>query len=73
MIVKLTRAARVPHEAGEIVEVSPDFANILFSQSAAVIVTDREKNNDNGNAEDTATGDTGDAPTPKAKKTKKKE
>lgn len=65
MIVKLTRAARVPHEAGEIVEVSPDFANILFSQGAAVIVTDGEKNNDTGDAEDT--------PAPKAKKTKKKE
>lgn len=65
MIVKLTRAARIPHEAGEIVEVSPDFANILFSQGAAVIVTDGEKNND--------PGDTGDAPAPKAKKTKKKE
>lgn len=62
MIVKLTRAARIPHEAGEIVEVSPDFANILFSQGAAVEMTDGEKNND-----------TGDAPAPKAKKTRKKE
>lgn len=68
MIVKLTRAARIPHEAGEIVEVSPDFANILFSQGAAVIVTDGEKNNGTGD-----TGDTGDTPAPKAKKTKKKE
>lgn len=64
MIVKLTRAARIPHEAGEIVEVSPDFANILFSQGAA-IMTDREKNND--------TNDPGETPAPKAKKSKKKE
>lgn len=62
MIVKLTRAARIPHEAGETVKVSPDFANILFSQGAAVIVTDGEK-------EETS----GDAPAPKTKKTKKKE
>lgn len=73
MIVKLTRAARIPHEAGEIVEVSPDFANILFSQGAAYM-TDGEKNNDTGDTGDTtAAGDTGDAPAPKAKKTKKKE
>ena len=71
MIVKLTKAARAPHEAGEIVEVSPDFANILFSQGAAVIVTDGEKNNDTNDTNDT--GDTADTPTPKAKKTKKKE
>ncbi|MBP3673287.1 MAG: hypothetical protein J6J18_05605 [Oscillospiraceae bacterium] len=63
MIVKLTRAARIPHEAGEIVKVSPDFAHILFSQGAAVEMTDGEK--------DTAT--TGDTPAPKATKTKKKE
>lgn len=68
MIVKLTRAARIPHEAGEIVEVSPEFANILFSQGAAVIVTNGEKNTA---ANDT--GDTGAAPKPKAKKTRKKE
>lgn len=70
MIVKLTRAARVPHEAGEIVEVSPDFANILFSQGAAVIVTDGEKDKPTGDTEDTA------ADTPalaKTKTTKKKE
>lgn len=71
MIVKLTRAARIPHEAGEIVEVSPDFANILFSQGAAVIVTDGEKNNDTGDT--TNSKDTGDTPAPKDKKTKKKE
>ena len=70
MIVKLTRAARIPHEAGEIVKVSPDFANILFSQGAAVIVTDGEKDKPTGDTEDTATGDT---PAPKATKTKKKE
>ena len=68
MTVKLTRAARIPHEAGEIVEVSPDFANILFSQGAAVEMTDGEKNDDTND-----TNDTGDAPKPKTKKTKKKE
>lgn len=62
MIVKLTRAARIPHEAGEIVKVSPDFANILFSQGAAVNVTDGEKNKP-----------TGDTPATKTKTTKKKE
>lgn len=71
MIVKLTRAARIPHEAGEIVEVSPDFANILFSQGAAVAMTNGEKNDDTGNTGDTTAA--GDAPAPKAKKTKKKE
>lgn len=71
MIVKLTRAARVPHEAGEIVEVSPDFANILFSQGAAVIVTDGDKNKQPDDSADG--GNTGDAPATKAKKTKKKE
>lgn len=71
MIVKLTRAARIPHEAGEIVEVSPDFANILFSQGAAVEMTDGDKDNNTGDTKDTNV--TGDTPAPKAKKTKKKE
>ena len=36
MKVQLTRAARIRHEAGEIVEVSPAEAGFLFSTGSAV-------------------------------------
>ena len=36
MKVKLIRAARIRHEAGEIVEVSPAEAGFLFSTGSAV-------------------------------------
>lgn len=34
--IRLTRPARIRHEAGEIVEVSPDEANFLLSTESAV-------------------------------------
>ena len=40
MKVKLTRAARIRHEAGEIVEVSPAEAGFLFSTGSAVQATE---------------------------------
>ena len=40
MKLKLTRAARIRHEAGEIVEVSPAEAGFLLSTGSAVRVTD---------------------------------
>ena len=36
MKVRLTRAARIRHEAGEIIEVSPAEAGFLFSTGSAV-------------------------------------
>ena len=43
MKVKLLRAARVRHEAGEIVEVSPDVAHFLLSVGSAVNVEEAPK------------------------------
>ena len=40
MKVKLTRAARIRHNAGEIVEVSPAEAGFLLSTGSAVAVTE---------------------------------
>ena len=40
MKVKLLRAARIRHEAGETVEVSPAVAGFLFSTGSAVRVFD---------------------------------
>jgi len=72
MIVKLTRAARIPHEAGEIVEVSPDFAHILFSQGAAVGMTDGEKDEMPGETDGVAETDgAAEMPTTKPKTRKK--
>ena len=39
MKLKLTRAARIRHEAGEIVEVSPAEAGFLLSTGSAVEIT----------------------------------
>ena len=38
MKIRLIRAARIRHEAGEIVEVSPAEAGFLFSTGSAVLV-----------------------------------
>lgn len=38
MKLRLTRQARIPHEAGEIVEVSPEVANFLLGVGSAVKV-----------------------------------
>ena len=43
MKVKLLRAARIRHEAGEIVEVSPAEAGFLLSTGSAVEMTDAPK------------------------------
>ena len=43
MKVKLLRAARIRHEAGEIVEVSPAEAGFLMSLGSAVRVPDAVK------------------------------
>ena len=40
MKIKLIRAARIQHEAGEIVEVSPAEAGFLLSTGSAVSVAD---------------------------------
>ena len=40
MKLKLTRAARIRHEAGEIVEVSPAEAGFLLSTGSAVRVSE---------------------------------
>ena len=40
MKLKLTRAARIRHEAGEIVEVSPAEAGFLLSTGSAVSVAE---------------------------------
>ena len=40
MKLKLTRAARIRHEAGEIVEVSPAEAGFLMSTGSAVRVSE---------------------------------
>ena len=41
MKVKLLKAARIRHEAGEIVEVSPAEAGFLFSTGSAVRVAEK--------------------------------
>lgn len=41
MKVELTRAARINHNAGEIVEVSPETANFLFCVGSARAVEDK--------------------------------
>ena len=41
MKVKLLRAARIRHEAGETVEVSPAVAGFLFSTGSAVQVIEK--------------------------------
>ena len=43
MKVKLLRAARIRHEAGEIVEVSPAEAGFLFSTGSAVEVKEKRE------------------------------
>ena len=43
MKVKLLRAARIRHEAGEIVEVSPAEAGFLLSTGSAVVYTEPVK------------------------------
>lgn len=43
MKLRLTRQARIPHEAGEIVEVSPEVANFLLSVGSAVKVEEAPK------------------------------
>ena len=43
MKLKLTRAARIRHEAGEIVEVSPAEAGFLLSTGSAAIYTEPAK------------------------------
>lgn len=40
MKLKLLRAARIRHEAGEIVEVSPAEAGFLLSTGSAVIIAE---------------------------------
>lgn len=42
MKLLLTKAARIHHDAGEIVEVSPAEGNFLLSVSAAVPVADQK-------------------------------
>lgn len=43
MKLRLVRAARISHEAGEIVEVSPEVANFLLSVGSAVKVEEAPK------------------------------
>ena len=43
MKLKLTRAARIRHEAGEIVEVSPAEAGFLLSTGSAEVVREAPK------------------------------
>ena len=43
MRVRLLKAARINHKAGEIVEVSPDQLNFLLSVGAAEIVWESEE------------------------------
>lgn len=43
MKVRLLRPARITHNAGEIVEVSPDAARFLLSVGSAEIVRPEEK------------------------------
>ena len=43
MKLRLTKAARINHEAGEIVEVSPAQANFLLSVNAAEIVRPEQR------------------------------
>ena len=47
MKVKLLRAARIRHEAGEIVEVSPAEAGFLFSTGSAVEVIEQRETPEN--------------------------
>lgn len=65
MKVKLLRAARIRHEAGEIVEVSPAEAGFLFSTGSAVEVKEKRET-----PEDAAVIETPE--TAKAKTTRKK-
>lgn len=43
MKLRLTRPARISHEAGEIVEVSPEVANFLIGVGSAVKVEEEPK------------------------------
>ena len=43
MVVKLLRAARIRHEAGEIVKVSPAEANFLISIGSATPVEEKKE------------------------------
>ena len=65
MKLRLTRAARIRHEAGEIVEVSPAEAGFLFSTGSAVEVKEKRET-----PEDAAVIETPE--TAKAKTTRKK-
>lgn len=66
MKVKLLRAARIRHEAGEIVEVSPAEAGFLFSTGSAVEVKEKRETQ-----EDAAVIETPEAAKPKTTRKKK--
>ena len=67
MKLKLTRAARIRHEAGEIVEVSPAEAGFLLSTGSAVRVTDYVQKRET--PEDAAEKETRTEAAPKKKST----
>ena len=56
MKLLLKQAARIRHNAGEIVEVSPAEANFLLSVGAAVIVTDAKQEQEKKTAKTTKKG-----------------
>lgn len=66
MKVKLLRAARIRHEAGEIVKVSPAEAGFLLSTGSAVEVIERRET-----PEDAARIETPEAAKPKTTRKKK--
>ena len=66
MKVKLLRAARIRHEAGEIVEVSPAEAGFLFSTGSAVEVKEKRET-----PEDAAVIETPETAKPKTTRKKK--
>ena len=66
MKVKLLRAARIRHEAGEIVEVSPAEAGFLFSTGSAVEVSEKRET-----PEDAAVIETPEAAKPRTTRKKK--
>ena len=55
MKVRLTRAARIRHEAGEIIEVSPAEAGFLFSTGSAVEVKEKRETPEKAAAKKTTT------------------
>ena len=66
MKLLLTRAARIRHEAGEIVEVSPAEAGFLFSTGSAVEVKEKRET-----PEDAAVIETPEAAKPRTNRKKK--